>query len=142
MQLKTDCFVQQFNVPRALLDNKREYTVRFANMFNRKPYRSEISDFSERRFSFTPLPDQYPLHIAHISDTHGAGEPAIRACEYFKKTDLLILNGDISSSSNNADQVLLPFEIAHAVTKGEIPCIITRGNHDLRGKLAEQLTDI
>ena len=140
--IKTDLLVQKFTVPKTLLDASGGYTVRFAKMLNRKPYRSEISPFTECSFPFTPVPDRYPIRITHISDTHGEGKAAVSAAAYFPKTDLLILNGDISSSSNNKKDVLLPFEIAYAVTKGESPCIITRGNHDLRGKIAEKLSEI
>lgn len=140
--LHSDRLVQQFVIPRSVLEAAGAYTVRFARMLLRKPYHSEITAFSEQQFSFKPVPAQYPLRIVHFSDTHGEGESAIRAASYFSKPDLLILNGDISSSSNTKKDVLLPLKIAYAVTKGEIPCIITRGNHDLRGRFADKLSDI
>ena len=95
-----------------------------------------------RTFSFYPVKDTPSLRVYHLSDVHGKKDAAVAAAGYFGKApDLLILNGDISSSSQTVDETMLPLEIAFAVTKGERPCVITRGNHDLRGAMAERLGD-
>lgn len=132
--------VQKIAVPGKILDKAGSYTVRYNLVKKRKPYNTELYKTNEIRFSFFPVRFAEHLNVAHISDVHGLKEPAIKTGMYFgNRLDLLILNGDISSSSDSVGEVLLPLEIAYEITKGEKPCIITRGNHDLRGSMAEKL---
>ena len=140
---KSGCGVHKIEVPMNLLDAAGSYTVLYEKMLHRKPYRSELAPPFLYTFAFRAPRDQYPLRIAHLSDVHGLEAAAVQTGVYFNSDlDLLILNGDISSSSNNLKESLLPLRIAYQITKGEVPCIITRGNHDLRGKYAEKLSEI
>lgn len=141
--IKTDIPVHQISIPVEQLDRCMSYTVLYAAVIARKPYRTEHSVFMEKTFPFRPVPDRCPIRIAHLSDVHGLGDQAVAAGSFFgSELDLLILNGDISSSSNSMEEVLLPLSIAFRLTAGSIPCIITRGNHDLRGIFAERLHEI
>ena len=137
----SSCNVQKFTVPRSVLDRAREYTVTYEIIY-REAYCSKKEAPVLRTFSFFPVEDRDDIRVYHLSDVHGKETSAIKAAGYFGTTpDLLILNGDISSSSQTVKETMLPLEIAYAVTKGERPCIITRGNHDLRGKVAERIAD-
>ncbi len=135
----SSCSVQKFTVPVALLDREKSYIVSYEIIY-REAYFSKKEPPVERKFSFAPLEDQEEIRIYHLSDVHGKKDAAVAAAQYFgAPPDLLILNGDISSSSQTERETLLPLEIAFAITKGERPCVITRGNHDLRGLLAERI---
>ena len=132
--------VQRFSLPAALLDRAGAYSVTFARMDERAPYHPKHGRTISRTFSFYPIKDRYPLRIALLSDVHGLSEPAARAARFFGDApDLLILNGDVSSSSGSEKEALLPLSLAYEITKGEHPTVITRGNHDLRGEFAPQL---
>ena len=140
---KSSCQVHKIEVPMEILDQASGYTVEYVRMLDRRPYRSALAPAEFFHFAFHPVSDRLPIRIAHLSDVHGLGEAAIQTGSYFNSDlDLLILNGDISSSSNNMEEALLPLRIAYEITKGERPCVITRGNHDLRGKVAERLCEI
>jgi Icc-related predicted phosphoesterase len=133
--------VQKFSVPQALLNHAKKYTVVYEIIY-REAYSSKKEAPVRADFSFQPIEKSDNVNIYHLSDVHGGKAPAIAAAQYFGNAlDLLILNGDISSSSQTVEEMLLPLQIAFAVTKGEKPCIITRGNHDLRGLQAERIGD-
>lgn len=131
--------VQKFAVPQSLLDHAKKYTVVYEIIY-REAYSSKKEAAVRAEFMFQPIEKSDDVRIYHLSDVHGRKNPAIAAAQYFGSAlDLLILNGDISSSSQTVEETLLPLQIAFAVTKGEKPCIITRGNHDLRGLMAERI---
>ena len=140
--MRSSCPLHKFRVPSAVLDREKRYTVVNEALIKRLPYRSLKAPPVSAAFDFHPLPDAGALRIYHLSDVHGMKTPAIRAGTFFGGApDLLILNGDIPSSTQTVKEALLPVEIAWAITKGERPCVITRGNHDLRGKYAERLSE-
>ncbi len=132
----TSCKIQRFIVPSSLLDEVKEYEViaESVRVVDVPPVKESLT------FRFKPVSDNETVNIYHISDTHGLFEEPVKAAKMFEgKIDLLILNGDISSSCNRFEDVLLNYKIAFAITNGEIPCLIIRGNHDLRGEKAQFL---
>ena len=139
---RTDVPVQKFIVPMSELDAAKEYTICYQKVISRQPYECIKGKMMRKTYAFRPLHQNGQLHIYVISDCHGIYREAVSAGSYFgNDLDLLILNGDISSSSSAVGDVMLNYDIAYAITKGGAPCIITRGNHDLRGKYAERLQD-
>lgn len=137
----SDTPVQRFTVPMAELNKAKSYTITYETVFERLAYSCVKSPKKSITYSFKPITKKTGINIYLASDCHGKGKEAVCAASFFgDDLDLLILNGDVSSSSETIPQIMLPYDIAYKVTKGEKPCIITRGNHDLRGKYAEQLT--
>ncbi len=137
---KSDVTVQKFIIPMAVLDEAGAYTVTYEAVIRRAPKVCEKEAPVSVSYEFKPLRKTDNINIYHISDVHGAKEAAINAGRYFKNNlDLLIINGDIASEISSEDNLLISLDIASKITAGKIPCIITRGNHDLRGKLAEKL---
>lgn len=139
---KSDTKVQKITVPSELLDREKKYTIVYEVINSRMPYHCDKQSPVSVEYSFRPIEKEDNIKIYHLSDVHGLEKVAVKAGSFFKdELDLLILNGDIASSSNTANDILLTFRIAHEITKGGIPCIISRGNHDLRGKYAEKLEE-
>ena len=137
----SSCSVQKFIVPMHMLDEAMQYTVCYEIIY-RQAYCSLKEKEVRKSFRYFPIQKTEDIHIYHLSDVHGRKAAAIKTGSYFSNAlDLLILNGDISSSTQTVKESLLPLQIAYEITKGEKPCIITRGNHDLRGKYAERLGD-
>ncbi len=135
----SSCHVQKFEVPMRLLDAAGQYTVTYEIIY-RQAYCSGKEKSVSATFRFAPIKKDEDICIYHLSDVHGRKAAAIKSGSlYSANTDLLILNGDISSSTQTVKESLLPLQIAYELTKGEKPCIITRGNHDLRGKYAERI---
>ena len=140
---RSDCVVQRFTVPMRELDAAGAYTLVYQKVIDRRAYSCLKGRAVSKTYSFRPLKPEGELHLYVMSDCHGIRREAENACAFFgDELDLLILNGDVSSSCETVDEALLPLDIAYTVTKGGVPCVITRGNHDLRGKFAQHLEEL
>ena len=132
--------VHRISVPAEELDRECSYTVVVQRMVERLAYFPKTDAQIEKTYKFRPIEKINDINIYHLSDVHGELQQAVDVVKYCEKEiDLLILNGDISSTSDTFDDMILCYKIASEVTKGEFPCIISRGNHDLRGVGAENL---
>lgn len=137
---KSRCAVQKFTVPMAELDMSGGYTLRYRRVISRQAYACLKGPLNVKTFAFRPLSNNRPVNVYVLSDTHGIRQAAIKSASFFRDDlDLLILNGDISSSCMTEEEAMLPYDIAYGVTGGSVPCVITRGNHDLRGRFSEEL---
>lgn len=134
--------VQKFTVPMKELDRAKAYTLTYETVLKRTPKYCEKEPKVSCTYRFRPVKKRDNINIYHISDTHGLKKEAVRAGRFLGDSlDLLIMNGDIASQSDSKNDILIVYDIAAAITKGEIPCIISRGNHDLRGRYAEKLEE-
>lgn len=134
--------LHKVTVPMHVLDDKKQYTVEIIPVKERKPYFTKTSDVQLFDFSFKPIQSNDSIKILHISDTHGMIDEPIRSAWLAEKgLDLLVLNGDIANSSDCIDSLLVAHTIASRLTNGSVPCVFARGNHDMRGKYAEMLSD-
>ncbi len=138
----TSCRIQQITVPGERLNKAKQYTLRVRKVIKRLPYGSLTRRPVEITYPFRPIEKTEGLRIYQIADSHGIiTEPVTAAKRFSKELDLLIFNGDIADSSENIERITTVYQIASAVTGGEIPCVISRGNHDLRGSAAEHLAE-
>lgn len=138
----SDPKIQRVTVPMAELDREKKYTVICRRMILRRAYGSVTGKVQEIEYKFKPLTKTENINIYHIADTHSHISPAVEAAKkYSKEIDLLILNGDIAGTSETVKEISVAYKIASAITKGSVPCIISRGNHDLRGKCAPILAE-
>ena len=142
--LRSDTPIHRVSVPVEELDRAGGYTVYWQIVEERKPYFPRMKPVAEQTFRFRPLPEN-EIRIYQIADAHGRGESAIADAEFFVREkgglDLLILNGDVIDHGGKTENFMIYYEIATALTKGEFPVIVSRGNHDLRGQAAEKLAD-
>ena len=140
---RSDCAVQRFCVPMSELDAAGEYTLIYNRVLARRPYSCLKGPTVSRTYRFSPITDKEQINLYVLSDCHGIKKESIEAGSYFGESlDLLILNGDVSSSCMTLDEALLPYDIAFGITQGRVPCVITRGNHDLRGVWSEHLHEL
>jgi len=142
--IKSDVTTHRITVPMEELDHAGEYTVCFRKMIERKPYYSDTGDVEEIKFSFRPVPDNN-ITAYHIADAHNSVENPVGAAKFFEaeagRIDLLILNGDVPNDSGAIENFDNIYKIIEGITKGEIPTVFSRGNHDTRGIFAEKLAD-
>ena len=142
--LRSDTVLHRVRVPMEVLDEAGEYTVCWREVSERKPYFPVVGDEQSATFSFCPI-RQDPIRAYMIADAHGMVDEPVAAARKFEeeygKLDLLILNGDILDHSGEIENFMLYYRLAHELTAGEIPTVISRGNHDLRGRSAERLAD-
>ena len=75
-----------------------------------------------------------------LSDIHGDPNPVEKAVSYFDtEPDILILAGDIVSQMVNQQDFLDILDYAHMFSKGEIPVVYARGNHEPRGEYSPEM---
>ena len=136
--LRSSDLIHRIHVPMSVLDEAKEYTVIYQKIIERKAYFPEMEEEVRVTFDFRPLPRDGRINIYHLSDTHNMVEEPVAASAYLgDQTDLLILNGDIPNHAGKHEHLETVFKLASGVAKGNIPIICTRGNHDTRGRCAE-----
>ena len=138
--MRSDTTVHRVTVPMAALDAAGGYTVCVTPIVERKPYFTQTADTQEYAFAFRPVPSSGAVRAYHIADAHGLVEEPIQAAKAFGEMDFLILNGDLISYCNEEADLYGIFNMIGAITKGGIPVVYARGNHDLRGRFAEHRT--
>ena len=128
-------------VPREKLDRAGAYTICWRKILKRLPYNSETGEVETFTSPFRPVSGD-TIRVCHIADAHNMIEPPIAAGGYFgDKLDALILNGDIHEDSRRLEHFETIHKIAAGISKGQIPVVFSRGNHDLRGIYAETLAE-
>lgn len=132
--------IHRVTVPMKALDEAGEYTVCIRPLVERKPYFTETAPVWEKTFAFYPVPETN-ARAFHISDAHNKITEPVNACKTFGKIDFLILNGDVIDHSGDPSKFSNIYEICSLLTKGELPVVFSRGNHDMRGNFAEKFAD-
>lgn len=136
--LRSSDLIHRIHIPMSVLNEAKEYTVIYQKIIERKAYFPEMEEEVRVTFDFRPLPQDGRINIYHLSDTHNMVEEPVAASAYLgDQTDLLILNGDIPNHAGKHEHLETVFKLASGVAKGNIPIICTRGNHDTRGRCAE-----
>lgn len=139
--LRSSCSTHRITVPMDLLDREKAYKVGYRVIRERKPYFTEAEDAAYFENEFRPITG-YPIRAYHLADAHNEVDRPVAAGSYYgKDLDLLILNGDIPNHSGAIEYFASIHEIAARLTKGQIPVVFSRGNHDMRGIFAEQIAD-
>ncbi len=136
--LRSNTKIHRVHVPMDALDTNREYTVCYRVMIDRRPYFPLSEDEKSFSVSFRPV-ESSNVNIYLLSDAHNLETEPIKAGSYFgNNLDLLILNGDIPNHSGEIENFNSIYRIASGITKGSIPVVFARGNHDTRGIHAEE----
>lgn len=140
--LRSDTLVHRCIVPRDLLDRVGGYRVYYRKIIDRVPYYPQSEEPECCFFSFRPVPTG-EARFYHLADMHSRMlESCIRVAAHWEgKLDGLILNGDIPNHCGEPERPGHILQLAGAITKGAIPVVFARGNHDTRGAYAEKLGD-
>ncbi len=131
--------VHKVEVPQEVLDAAGGYTIYARQMIYRGPFGGYTGGLMSQGYTFCPVDTSDGLNYYSLSDVHEAVAPAIRAATSRENTDFLILLGDMVSMVETEEDAQLVNELAYAITKGEIPVIYARGNHEIKGEYAEVL---
>ncbi|MBQ7548667.1 MAG: metallophosphoesterase [Clostridia bacterium] len=132
--------VHKIKVPKEALDKTGAYTVCERRIPRRRAYFSKPKNLVETVYRFHPVPEKNAKAVL-MSDAHSRVIEPIKAAKNFGDFDFLIFNGDMQMDSASVKNLLVIFEIAAALTGGTKPIVFSRGNHDLRGIMAEKHTD-
>ena len=140
--LRSGSFVHIAHVPQAALDETQSYTVHLRKLNERKPYFTDYGEVESKDYEFQPIREKDEYHIINLADAHCLVDEPIGSGSYFgRNLDLLILNGDIPNHSGDINYFKSIYQISGNISKGRIPCLFSRGNHDMRGIYAERLAD-
>ncbi len=137
--LRSSSPIHKISIPKAVLDESKQYTVCFRQVKKRKAYCTKTYEKKEYTYSFKPFQSGKSIKIFHISDSHDRFKLAVECAKKAGDFDLLILNGDIARHSGAVKYIEIIYLISGGASMGQIPCVFSRGNHDLRGKCAEHL---
>ena len=131
--------VHKITVPQSVLDGAKGYTVCYQQMIYRGPFGGYLGTEKSKEYSFRPVDTSDGLNYFALSDVHEAVDAAVTAATSRSDTDFVVLLGDLVSMVETEKDVQLANELAFGITKGEIPVIYVRGNHEIKGEYAEEL---
>ena len=131
--------VHKITVPQSVLDEAGAYSVNYRQMIYRGPFGGYLGEMRTQHYAFRPVDSYDGLNYFALSDVHEAVDAAVAATSSRDDTDFIVLLGDIVSMVETEKDVQLVNELAFKITKGEIPVIYARGNHEIKGEYAEEL---
>ena len=131
--------VHKVTVPQAVLDAAGGYTTCAKQMIYRGPFGGYTGKTISRSYNIRPVDSSDGLNHIALIDVHEALDAAVAAATVRKDTDFIILLGDLVSMVETERDAQLANELAYGITKGEIPVIYARGNHEIKGEFAEVL---
>lgn len=133
------CF--KIRIPQAELNKAGKYTIVYKKTIERKSYFSKFGSEEIKEFDFRPVLKDDSINIYHLADIHYNFDLAEKTASFFgDDTDLYIFNGDVGEVECEENYIDV-LRLTGNISKGRIPVIFTRGNHDTRGRLAERYTD-
>lgn len=131
--------VHKIIVPQAALDEAKSYAVSYRQMIYRGPFGGYLGELRTQHYQFRPVDSSDGLNYFSLSDVHESVDAAISAATSRNDTDFVVLLGDLVSMVETEKDVQLANKLAFGITRGEIPVIYARGNHEIKGEYAEEL---
>lgn len=134
----TENTIHKVIVPMDILDSADEYTLHTRAMFLRGPYCSLQGETISQSHNWKGVDTSDGLNYYVLADTHNTQKTPLAAASYFGEyLDFLISAGDNMSWIDREEDLLNFHTLAGNITKGEIPVIYARGNHETKGVLAK-----
>lgn len=134
----TEDTIHKVTVPMEVLDNAGEYTLYTRAMYLRGPYCSLQGKTLAQTHTWKGVDTTDGLNYYVLADTHNTQKTPLAAANYFGEyLDFLISVGDNVSWIDRKEDLLNFHTLAGNITKGEIPVIYARGNHETKGVMAK-----
>ncbi len=137
--MKSEDTVHKITVPQEKLDEAKSYSIHAEKMIYRGPFGGFKGKEISKSYSFRPVDSSDGLVYYTITDAHHARKGAADAARSIENLDFLVILGDTVGMVEYEKDVQLTNVIAYDVTKGEIPVVYARGNHEIKGEFAEDL---
>lgn len=132
---KTENNIHKITVPMSALDEASSYTVYTRAMLLRGPYESLQGPTIFETYSWKGVNTDDGINYYVISDTHlNTKSPAAAAGYWGEKLDFLIALGDNTNWMETEADLTRLLYLASDITRGEIPVISARGNHEAYGE--------
>lgn len=133
--------VHKVTVPQEVLDAAGGYTIHAKQMIYRGPFGGYTGPTISQGYVFRPVDTADGLNYYSLSDVHEAVNAAVLAAKAPQNgsLDFIVLLGDLVSMVETEADAQLANQLAHGITRGEIPVIYARGNHEIKGEYSEVL---
>ena len=136
---QTEHKIHKITVPMEVLDSADSYTVYAKSMLLRGPYCALQGTTINETYHWKGINPDDGLNYYVLSDTHNTRKTPIAAATYFgEDLDFLISCGDNVSWTDRQDDLEEMLILAGRITKGEVPVIYARGNHETKGVKADE----
>lgn len=136
----TERTVHKITVPMSELDTAGEYTISTRSMLLRGPYCSLQGKTINKTYHWKGVDTSDGINYYVLSDIHNATKCPDQAATYFGDAlDFLITCGDNVSWIDRTSDLTEFQRLAGRITKGKIPVIYARGNHETKGVKAHEL---
>lgn len=134
----TENTIHKVTVPMTTLDQAGEYTLHTRAMYLRGPYCSLQGETLSKSHHWKGVDTSDGLNYYVLADTHNTQKTPLAAAGYFGEyLDFLISAGDNVSWIDREEDLLNFHTLAGNITKGEIPVVYARGNHETKGVMAK-----
>jgi hypothetical protein len=137
--MKSNDKVHKVIVPQDKLDAAKSYSIHAEKMIYRGPFSGYKGKEISKSYSFRPVDSSDGLVYYTVTDAHHARRGAVDAARSVENLDFLVVLGDTVGMVEYESNVQLTNVIAYEITKGEIPVVYARGNHEVKGAYAEEL---
>ena len=137
--MKSEDTVHKITVPQEKLDQARSYSIHAEKMIYRGPFGGYKGNEISKSYSFRPVDSGDGLVYYTITDVHHADKGAIKAASSLDGLDFIVILGDSVGMAEYENDAQFSNRLAHEITKGEMPVVYARGNHEIKGDLAEDL---
>ena len=131
--------IHKIEVPMEKLDASKKYTVHTQKSIYCGPFGGFLGRDISQSVDFKPVDVTDGIQYLSFSDVHMNLAQAAKTATFVEKYDFLVLAGDIISDVETFEDANFNNEVAHAITKGQIPVVYARGNHDVKGRFGHEL---
>ena len=140
-RLSSNSKIHSVSVPYEHLDNN-SYKIGSVRVIEQFSYGSRTGqEVVSESYEFKPVSGDDITYLV-ISDWHTHLDRAHDAIEYIGDYDAVILLGDATPGVDFEEQVVTNIvEFSGSVSKGALPTLYVRGNHETRGEYAGEILD-
>ncbi len=138
-RLSSDSKIHSVNVPYEHLNNN-SYKIGSVRVIEQYSYGSRTGkEITSDEYTFTPVKGDDITYLV-VSDWHTYLDRAHEAISYIGDYDAVILLGDATPGVDFEEQVVTNIvEFSGSLSKGTLPTLYVRGNHETRGEYAGKI---
>ena len=131
--------VHKIEVPMTVLDAAKQYTVHTQRSIYCGPFGGFLGRDISQKVDFKPVDSSDGVQYLSFSDIHMNDWQTVKTAKTVEKYDFLVLAGDAISDVETYEDANFMNQVANKITGGQIPVVYARGNHDVKGRYAEQM---
>lgn len=136
---KTFTKIHKIEVSMSVLDEAKQYTVHSQKTIYAGPFGGFLGRDISEKVSFRPVDSSDGIQYLSFSDVHMNDARTFETASHAGNYDFLFLLGDIISVVETFDDANFNNQVAYGITKGQIPVVYARGNHDVKGRYSQEL---